>query len=188
MIPEKEKLRPYDGGRLEGRYIRLPRCALTWGLAPAAALAYGLLLDRAELSARNGWRDPRGLPYINYSLGALSRDLGVSESTAKRVLAELEGNGLLRRVTQRGKAARLYPMVLPNGGGTSAGGGPSVGSGPSVGGGYSARYGTSAGQFRQYPPQPVDSEDVDRLWEELQETSGGSMPDTGDPEQSGGHL
>ena len=36
MISETEKkaLRPYDGERLRGRYIILPRYALDWGLSP----------------------------------------------------------------------------------------------------------------------------------------------------------
>lgn len=181
MIPEKDKLRPYDGGRLGGRYFRVPRCALTWGLAPVAVLTYGLLLDRAELSARNGWLDPRGLPYLNYSLGALSRDLGVSESTVKRVLAELERSGLLRRVTERGKATRFYPMVLPAGSGPSVGSGPSAGGRPPAGGGPSvgsrppAGSGPSAGESR---PEPIDTGDLDRLWAEYQ--AGLGTPDLGD--------
>ena len=114
MITSKEKaqLRPYEGGRLKGRYFTVPRYALAWGLSPITVLAYGVLLDRTTLSARNGWKDREGRYFVHYSLTALSRDLGISETSCRRALAELEENGLLRRVLNRGKATRLYLLAL----------------------------------------------------------------------------
>lgn len=117
MIPDtvRSRLRPYRGGRLQGRYVALPRNALTWGLSPCAVLAYALLLDRTELSARNGWADEAGETFVHYSMPALSRDLGACETTVRRVLAELEENGLLRRKGTNGKPVRLYLLALPAG-------------------------------------------------------------------------
>lgn len=110
MIPDSvnSQLRPCEGGRVAGKYVALPREVLKWGLSLPAAVGYVLMLDRVGLSRRNDWVDEKGRHYIYYSLASLSRDLGVSETTVRKVLDELEKKGLLRREARPGKASRLY--------------------------------------------------------------------------------
>ena len=49
------------------RFYRIPRLLITGerfrGLSTDAKLLYGLMLDRMELSARNGWYDSLGRVY-----------------------------------------------------------------------------------------------------------------------------
>jgi len=104
-----------------GKYVALPREVLKWGLSLPSAVGYVLMLDRVGLSRRNDWVDEKGRPYIYYSLASLSRDLGVSETTVRKVLDELEKKGLLRREGRPGKASRLYlytPLPEAEGGPT----------------------------------------------------------------------
>ena len=115
MVSEhiRQQLVPCDGTRPRGQYVALPRHVMTWGLSLPAAVAYAFLLDRTSLSAKNGWRDQAGRPYIRYSQSALARDLGMCQRTARTVLGELEANGLLRQEGSPGKSSRLYLYVLP---------------------------------------------------------------------------
>ena len=106
-----EALAPYTGAEGLENYLPVLRPMLRWGLSPYALLAYGLILGRMKLSRRNGWADEEGVCYAQYSVAALARDLGASEATVKRVLAELEEAGLLRRAGRRGTVSRLYPQV-----------------------------------------------------------------------------
>ena len=89
MKPNKDNLIDFRGGWPQGTFVPLSKQSLTWGLTPVAVLAYGVLMNRAELSFRNGWLDERDLPFVIYPLDDLGADLGVSESTARRVLREL---------------------------------------------------------------------------------------------------
>ena len=113
MKPNKDKLIDFRGGWPQGTFVPLSKESLTWGLSPTAVLAYGLLMNRAELSFRNGWLDERDLPFVIYPLDDLGADLGVSESTARRVLRELTDLGLVSRRDIPGKYTLFFLKTLP---------------------------------------------------------------------------
>ena len=113
MKPNKDDLIDFRGGWPQGTFVPLPKQSLTWGLSPVAVLAYGLLMNRAELSFRNGWLDERDLPFVIYPLDDLGADLGVSESTARRVLRELTDLGLVSRRDIPGKYTLFFLKTLP---------------------------------------------------------------------------
>ena len=113
MKPNKDNLIDFRGGWPQGTFVPLPKESLTWGLSPTAVLAYGLLMNRAELSFRNGWLDERDLPFVIYPLDDLGADLGVSESTARRVLRELTDLGLVSRRDIPGKYTLFFLKTLP---------------------------------------------------------------------------
>ena len=113
MRPNKDNLIDFRGGWPQGTFVPLPKESLTWGLSPTAVLAYGLLMNRAELSFRNGWLDERDLPFVIYPLDDLGADLGVSESTARRVLRELTDLGLVSRRDIPGKYTLFFLKTLP---------------------------------------------------------------------------
>ena len=113
MKPNKDDLIDFRGGWPQGTFVPMPKESLTWGLSPTAVLAYGLLMNRAELSFRNGWLDERDLPFVIYPLDDLGADLGVSESTARRVLRELTDLGLVSRRDIPGKYTLFFLKTLP---------------------------------------------------------------------------
>ena len=61
-------------------FYRVPKVLFTedcfWNVSTDAKLLYGILLDRMNLSARNGWLDEEGRVYIIFTIeeikGALS--------------------------------------------------------------------------------------------------------------------
>ena len=110
--PRKEDLVPYTGGMGWSRFIPIPGEVLGWGLSGTALVIYCLLLERMNLSRKNGRRDEAGALYINYTTESLAGSLGYSRSTIQRVLRELEEKGLLRRESQGKKAVRYYPRGL----------------------------------------------------------------------------
>ena len=113
MKPNKDDLIDFRGGWPQGTFVPLSKESLTWGLSPTAVLAYGLLMNRAEFSFRNGWLDKRDLPFVIYPLDDLGADLGVSESTARRVLRELTDLGLVSRRDIPGKYTLFFLKTLP---------------------------------------------------------------------------
>ena len=93
-------------------FFRIPRLLFTeryQSLATEGKLLYGLMLDRMGLSARNGWYDGENRGYIIYTLEEITATLGCSAGKAVKLLAGLEGHGLICRVKQgQGKPTRIY--------------------------------------------------------------------------------
>ncbi|MGN0486949.1 MAG: replication initiator protein A [Acutalibacteraceae bacterium] len=84
------------------------------GLSAEAKLLYGLLLDRMQLSAINGWCDKNGEVFIFYTIAETSEKLGCGHDKATRLQRELEKYKLLRREHQgKGKPAKLYVLTAP---------------------------------------------------------------------------
>ena len=84
------------------------------GLSAEAKLLYGLMLDRMQLSAINGWCDKSGEVFIFYTISETSEVLGCGHDKATRLQRELEKHNLLRRKYQgKGKPAKLYVLTVP---------------------------------------------------------------------------
>ena len=99
---------------IEYPFYRIPKALITnplyHSVSTDAKLLYGLLLDRAALSTRNGWKDEHGRIFIYYTVKEVMAEVGCSKQKAIRLLDELEHKAdLIRRVKQGlGKPNRIY--------------------------------------------------------------------------------
>lgn len=104
-------------------FYRVPKVLFTEKcfrhLSTDARLLYGLLLDRMQLSIRNGWVDGDGKVFLYYTVENIMEALSCGNKKAGNLLAELDdkrGIGLVTRVRQGlGKPDRIYvhKCVLP---------------------------------------------------------------------------
>lgn len=109
--------RYFYGSQLEFfSFFRIPK-ALFWderykGVAVEAKVLYGLLLDRMELSAKNGWIDEYGRVYIIYTIEEIMERLQCGNKKACKLLAELEEDANLIERHRRGlgKANVIYVL------------------------------------------------------------------------------
>lgn len=81
-------------------FLPYPRFLLKTELTNTARVLYALLLDRAKLSRRNGWKDEKGQIYLIYPISNMSKDLGKSQTTIKKAMRELEDAGLVEKKRQ----------------------------------------------------------------------------------------
>ena len=98
-------------------FFKMPKVLFTErykGLSAEAKLLYGLMLDRMQLSAINGWCDKNGEVFIFYTIAETSEMLGCGHDKATRLQRELVKHNLLRRKYQgKGKPAKLYVLTVP---------------------------------------------------------------------------
>ena len=82
-----------------------------------AKVLYSLMLDRASLSAENGWLDGQGRVYIIYTLDEICKDMCCGREKAVKLLKELEdGCDLVKRKHQRlCKPNLIYVMNFASG-------------------------------------------------------------------------
>ncbi len=80
------------------------------GLSTEAKVLYGILLDRMNLSAKNGWMDEKGRVYIIFTIQEVMDALHCADNKATGLLSELENKaGLIVRKRQGlGKPNRIY--------------------------------------------------------------------------------
>lgn len=95
-------------------FYRVPKVLFTderfWNISTDAKLLYGILLDRMNLSAKNGWMDEAGRVYIIYTIDEIKGSIGCAEKKAVKLLDELERKcGLIERKRQGlGKPNLIY--------------------------------------------------------------------------------
>ncbi|MCQ2400807.1 MAG: replication initiator protein A [Lachnospiraceae bacterium] len=79
-------------------------------LSTDAKVLYGLLLNRMDLSARNGWFDDMGRVYIIYTTEEIMEVLNCADNKATKLMNELEEKyGLIERKRQgQGKPNLIY--------------------------------------------------------------------------------
>lgn len=86
-------------------FYRIPKALFTdeafGSISTDAKLLYGILLDRMNLSAKNGWLDKEGRVYIIFTLDEVQDSLGCGHGKAAKLLDELDGDtGLIERKRQ----------------------------------------------------------------------------------------
>ena len=96
-------------------FYRIPKVLLTDSLFASltfgAKMLYGLMLDRMSLSRQSGWLDSQGRIYIFFTLENVQKLMGCGRTKAAKLLRELDGIGLIRRVHQgQGRPDRIYVM------------------------------------------------------------------------------
>ena len=85
------------------------------GISFDARMFFIFLLDRANLSAQNGWIDETGRIYIFFTLSAAMWITGYGHNKTLRLFTELEEAGLIERVRQGlGKPMKIYVKNLFN--------------------------------------------------------------------------
>ena len=95
-------------------FYRIPKALFTDeafdSISIDAKLLYGILLDRMNLSAKNGWLDKEGRVYIIFTIDEVKESLRCSNKKAAKTLDELENTaGLIeRRRRGLGKPNLLY--------------------------------------------------------------------------------
>lgn len=95
-------------------FYRIPKILFSqdkfWNVSTDAKLLYGILLDRMNLSARNGWLDEAGRVYIIFTIEEIKESLGCAEKKAVELLDELEKKAeLIERKRQGlGKPNLIY--------------------------------------------------------------------------------
>ncbi len=103
-----------SGQTMQFAFYRLPKGLFLSekynAMSTDAKLLYSLLLDRMELSARNGMHDEQGRIYLYFTVTQASELLHYGESKITRLFGELERIGLIDRRRQGlGKASIIYP-------------------------------------------------------------------------------
>lgn len=91
-------------------FFKMPKVLFTdeyKDLSAEAKLLYGLMLDRMQLSAINGWCDKNGEVFIFYTIAETSEMLGCGHDKATRLQRELEKHNLLRRKYQGNQSCVL---------------------------------------------------------------------------------
>lgn len=95
-------------------FYRIPKMLFTddrfWNVSTDAKLLYGILLDRMNLSAKNGWLDENGRVYIIFTLEETMTALNCGDNKATKLYNELEKKcGLIERKRQGlGKPNLIY--------------------------------------------------------------------------------
>ena len=94
-------------------FYRIPKKLITdencRKLSLAAKFLYGILLDRMDLSSRNGWMDEQNRVYIIFTLEEINASLGCSKNTSVELLNELEKFGLIEKKKRGvGKPSIIY--------------------------------------------------------------------------------
>lgn len=96
-----------------GAFLKVPKALLTEPryrrLSDGAKLFYSLLLDRMELSVKNGWEDEAGRSYIYFTVESAAAQLGCGRDKVTGLFRALEEAGLIRRHRQGlGRPSRIY--------------------------------------------------------------------------------
>ena len=113
---QDNQLIPYVKNTELCRFMPVPKSVLDMGLSYGAVIAYGLLLDRANLSRQNGWWDESGWVYVNFTVESLGERMHRKSASVKSALKELDDKGLIHRVDDGGPVpARIFLRIPAEG-------------------------------------------------------------------------
>lgn len=104
----------YGRGADQFAFYQIPKILITdekfAGITMESKILYSLMLDRASLSAKNGWLDEDGKVFIYYKLDRIMADVHCANQKATKMLKELEDKaGLIERQKQgQGKTTKIY--------------------------------------------------------------------------------
>ena len=94
----------YHGQEQQYTFYQLPKQLLKdaqyQDISLDARILYCLLLDRMQLSQKNGWKDEAGQTYIIYTQNEIMKDLSCSSRSVTRMLKDLEEAGMIARKRQ----------------------------------------------------------------------------------------
>ncbi len=101
-------------------FIRIPKLLLRdprfMELSYGAIITYAILLDRMNLSMKNGWHDEMNRVYIRYKVSDLTDVIGKTDDTVSKYLKELEDIGLIERPRKglgKGKVTYVKNFISP---------------------------------------------------------------------------
>lgn len=66
-------------------------------ISSEAKVLYGMMLDRLNLSRRNGWIDENGRVFIYFTLDEIQDQLGIYRQKTAKLLRELDDAHLIER-------------------------------------------------------------------------------------------
>ena len=94
-------------------FYRIPKLLFTNSrfsfLSAEAKTLYGILLDRMDLSMKNGWLDKQNRVYLFFTVQEIQESLGCGKNKAIQLMQELEKAGLIERKRQgMGKPSFVY--------------------------------------------------------------------------------
>ena len=94
-------------------FYRIPKLLFTdprfSSLSAEAKTLYGILLDRMDLSMKNGWLDKQKRVYLFFTVQEIQESLGCGKNKAIQLMQELEKAGLIERKRQgMGKPSFVY--------------------------------------------------------------------------------
>ena len=117
--------RKYFYGKQSSQYsfYRIPKQLFTEhrfdALSIGAKLLYGMMIDRMELSQKNGWMDEHGRVYIYFTVDEVKDRFHCANDKAVKLMRELDsdnGVGLIKSVRQGlGKPNIIYVKNFVNG-------------------------------------------------------------------------
>ena len=110
---KEDNLIPYCKSTELCRFMPVPKSALDMDLSYGAVIAYGLLLDRANLSRQNGWWDEDGWVYVNFTVETLGERMHRKPARIRSALKELEETGLIHRVYAGGPVPAKIFLRIP---------------------------------------------------------------------------
>ena len=97
-------------------FYRIPKMLFTddrfWNVSTDAKLLYGILLDRMNLSARNGWMDAAGRAYIIFTLEETMAALNCGDNKATKLYRLLQRKQ--NRCSQRQAVSACCDIQRPN--------------------------------------------------------------------------
>lgn len=105
-----------DNEENSGAFYRIPKYLFGEKykniLSTDAKLLYALLLDRASLSAHNGWFAEDGRVFLYFTVAEASEILKMNKNKITRLFREIESAGLIERKNKGlGKAAVIYLQI-----------------------------------------------------------------------------
>ena len=101
-----------SGTRLTN-YSAIPNMVCDMNISSTAKVIYSKLLNRAQLSAGNGFVDGLGRAYVIYTIEDMAKELGKSHSAVKDNLRELTRVGLVEKKRSSKSRANMIFVKVP---------------------------------------------------------------------------